>query len=244
MDHLLRTHGHFVKPVGQGFGFRIPSLSQKLAEAGASNWRASPTQNPWSLVVNSDDITCGVSAYAQLKSTSRFTTSIRLANPLHDPITALVDTGAERTCISTPLFNKMHTGDQSLRLFNPSVRLSGANGSPLSVKGAVRFPLALTPRISVTTDVIVCDNLSHDVILGLDVLISTRAVINMHEQSVMFRSPDPSVSPEYAYFVTVPTPETYLTLSEDVRILPREQKLVVVECTSKPLRQLQWLFNM
>ncbi len=78
----------------------------------------------------------------------------------------------------------------------------------------------------------VCYNLSQGVILGLDVLISTCAVINMHDQSVMFRSPDPSVSPEYAYFVSIQTPETYLALSDDVTVLPREQKLVVVECSS------------
>ncbi len=114
----------------------------------------------------------------------------------------------------------MRTGDQSLCLFNPSIRISGANGSPLPVKGTVSFPLDLTHRISVTTDVIVCDSLSHDIILGLDILISTRAVIYMHEQSAMFRSPDPSVSPEYAYFVTIPTPQTYLIFSDDVTVLP------------------------
>ncbi len=105
-------------------------------------------------------------------------------------------------------FQKLHAKDANIRMFNPSIHLSGANGSRLSVKGAVRFPLSLTRRISVTTDVIVCDDLSHDVIIGLDVLISTRAIIDMHAQTVFFRSPDPSVPPEEAYFVTTPTPET------------------------------------
>ncbi len=120
----------------------------------------------------------------------------------------------------------MHTGDQSLPLLNPSIRRSGANRSALSVKRAV--------SISVSADVIVCDNLSLTFILGLDVHIGTHAVIKMHAKSLMFRLLDPSVSPEYAYFVTVPIPETYFTLSDDVIVLPREQKLVIVECTSKP----------
>ncbi len=51
-------------------------------------------------------------------------------------------------------FKKFHAKDANIRMFNPSIRLSGANGSRLSVKGAVRFPLSLTRRISVTTDVL------------------------------------------------------------------------------------------
>ncbi len=56
----------------------------------------------------------------------------------------------------------------------------------------------------------------------------------MHAQTVLFRSPDPSVPPEEAYFVTTPTPETYLTLSDDVTIHPREQRFVVPRFTSTP----------
>ncbi len=102
MHRLFITHRNSVKPVVQSFG-------KSLAEDDSSNKRASLNQTPGSFVVSSGDITCVVSAYAQLKSTSRFTTSIRLASPPHDSITALVDTCAEGTCISTRLFNKMRT---------------------------------------------------------------------------------------------------------------------------------------
>ncbi len=55
--------------------------------------------------------------------------------------------------LSSTLFRKLHAKDANIRMFDSSIRLSGGNGSRLSVKGAVRFPLSLIRRISVTTDV-------------------------------------------------------------------------------------------
>lgn len=106
----------------------------------------------------------------------------------------------------------MHKNDPTLRLLQPQIHLSGANGSSLSLKGAIRFPLYLLTRISVTTDYIVCEHLSHDIIIGLDFLISTQALIDMHGKVFLFQSPDPPVPAELVYFVIMPTAEQYLTL--------------------------------
>ncbi len=107
---------------------------------------------------------------------------------------------------SSTLFQKLHAKECQNSHIYFFYSPFGRYGSRVSDKGAVRFPLSLARRISVTTDVIVCDDLSHDVIIGLDVLIRTRAIIDIHSQTVLFRSPDPSVPPEEAFFVTTRTP--------------------------------------
>lgn len=200
---------------GTHFGPSRNSLAEELAECYRASapkkltadcpalWRASHGHPPWSFSVSSSTLTGGVSASAQLKSTSRFSATIRLDNLLSRRVSALVGTGAERTCFSSRLFQSVLSVHPFLELFQQRARLSGANGSSLVVKGAARFPLPLTCRISVSHDIVVCD-----IILGMDILISTRAVINIHEQSVMFRSPDSSIAPECAFFEASPIPET------------------------------------
>lgn len=143
---------------------------------------------------------------------------------------ALVDTGAERSCISFAHFNHLRSRDSSLFLFNPGVTLNNVNGSSLQVMGAARIEIPLTTRLSVTVDLLVCPNRTHNIIIGLDILLSTRALIDLHEQSIIFRSPDPSVSPQTTYFLTTPTPRNHLIVAKDITINPRQQHLVDVCC--------------
>ena len=179
-------------------------------------------------------IQCGINAYAQLKSLARFTSLIKISSPSNTDSYALVDTGAERSCISSAHFNDLRSRDSSLFLFNFGVTLNTANGSSLQVMGTACIEIPLTFRLSVTADLFVCPNLTHNIIIGLDILLSTRALIDLHEQSITFRSPDPSVSPQTTYFVTTPTPPNHLTIAKDITINPRQQHLVDVCCQGLP----------
>lgn len=202
---------------GNRIGARISSLQRNLHIS------------PWEIKLQPPhSISCGVFAYAQLRSLARITARIRLPRFTRKTIYALIDTGADRSCISEKFYNQIRRDKPYPDLSQSPIQLNNANGSELQVKGVTRIPLPITAGISTTTDLFVCSSLAYDVIVGLDILLSTRAIIDLHNQSVTFRSPGPSLPPETEYFISLPNPPSFLRLSKDVTMNSREQRFIDV----------------
>ena len=185
--------------------------------------------SPWAIATSPPNvIQYGINAYAQLKSVARFTSLIKISSPSSTALYALVDTGSERSSISSAHFNHLRSRDSYLLLFNPGDTLNSSNESSLQLMGAACIKITLTTRLSVSADLFVCATLTHNITIGLDMFLGTCALIGPHEWSISFRSPDLSVSSQTTYFVTTPTLPNPLPIAKDITINARQQHLVDV----------------
>jgi len=99
-------------------------------------------------------------------------------------VVALIDSGSGLSVISERLVRKLRLKIENLDRGQNSI-LIAANGSPINVKGKVSICIKLG-GLSVPFDCLVVENLSQNLILGVDFLESTKALINWEERTVTF----------------------------------------------------------
>src|SRR6267154_3160484 len=102
----------------------------------------------------------------------------------NDFVVALIDTGYGTSCMSSRLVEKLRVKILNLDVDQKSV-LFGANGSPMRVKGKALISMKLG-GLTVPYEFLVVDGLSQNLILGIDFLKSTQAVINCIDRTVTF----------------------------------------------------------
>ena len=90
-------------------------------------------------------------------------------------VTALVDTGAAVTLIHRDVFNKVRCTSTKTR--TTSCTIVGANNNPLTVRLAAEINLKLE-GIVVNLEVLVCDDLAQDLLIGTDIFKPNKFLIN------------------------------------------------------------------
>ena len=97
----------------------------------------------------------------------------------------LLDTGAGVSCISAKYWRQC-LGSKTLQ--KPRIQLVGVDGTPLKVYGCIALSVGVsTTGNTVQQLVYVCEGLKHDLILGLNFLDRTRAVLDFNRRLVSFR---------------------------------------------------------
>ena len=100
--------------------------------------------------------------------------------------TGLIDTGSTLTLISERFFNKVKQsakGQHRLVEKPRTQKLIAANATPLRVQTALECDIRIA-GIAIPASCIVIQNLTHDVIIGLDTLQLARAKISVHSRTI------------------------------------------------------------
>ena len=97
----------------------------------------------------------------------------------------LINTGANRSCISENLFHRTCARQKIAPLLHSptSTKLLSANGSPLQVIGQADLDIRIN-NYGIMQSFVVFRKLQHACIFGIDMLNTCRAVIKVHEQTL------------------------------------------------------------
>ena len=94
-------------------------------------------------------------------------------------VTALVDTGASRTLLRLGTFQKIILHSHRPRFLRTTGPLQGANGTPLDVRGEMQIKI---DHIDSPASVVIVDGISHDMIIGHDLLTAGRCVLDYRQR--------------------------------------------------------------
>ena len=89
---------------------------------------------------------------------------------------ALVDTGAHHSCVNAEFVRKLRLNVQPLTSSSP--KLVSANGSQLHITGSVEASISIGGYVC-SVELLVIEQLQHNVILGLHMLRDNNAVIDV-----------------------------------------------------------------
>ncbi len=188
------------------------------------------------MCIRNDFLLCGSSAFVELqRSLDIFSATIR-ASIDHGvrSVTVLVDTGAQRSCISMRLLKKLQ--NKSAHRFPrraTEVHMHSAAGEDIPLEGIVTVPVRVADTFCISAELLIGTNLAYDRILGLDVLLATRARIDLDALSVTFSSPDPLQDAIEVPFHSYGRPIDTLRLTQDVVIQAGQQVRVPVFTTNR-----------
>ena len=141
-------------------------------------------------------------------------------------VQALVDTGAEVSCIDWFIFEKLDKNKHSL---GPKQTLTHAGSGTIQTKGTADLVFTVA-NVPFTQTFNVCPQLSHQLILGLDFLKKNAAVISFKNNTLQL-SHNQHVS---AVELHSTSSKTYTaTLLKDAEIPPKTHTLLPVKCKAK-----------
>ena len=96
---------------------------------------------------------------------------------------ALIDTGAKHSCINHKLIKRL-----KLTMNDPKGRcLYGANNNKIPVLGIANYDITIN-GLSMTSSYDVVENLSYDIILGMDFMTDNNAVIDITGRLISFQN--------------------------------------------------------
>jgi hypothetical protein len=100
------------------------------------------------------------------------------------PARALVDTGADISMISGKMYNKLSRGMKTDQNMKNTKTVLTADATPLKITAIVEVEIKISGlRIPFTVNVI--EDLNYDIILGLNFLNETQAVIDVSKNSLI-----------------------------------------------------------
>ncbi len=171
------------------------------------------------MYIKNDFLLCGSSAFAELRRPPDMFSATIPASIDHGvrSVTALVDMGDQRSCISMRLVKKLQ--NKSAHRFPRraiEVHMHSASGEDISLEGIVTVPVLVADTFSISAELLIGTNLAYDLILGLDVLLATRARIDLGALSVTFASPDHLQNAIEVPFHSYGRPIDTLRLTQDV----------------------------
>jgi hypothetical protein len=139
---------------------------------------------------------------------------------------SLLDSGATLSCISAAILPRLHLTTDDLMPWS-SGRVKGAGGANLSILGSLWSMFSVGGGTPVAVRFIVVENLSHDVIIGLDALNAVGASLSFKNGNAVFK-------PEGALHATTirVAKSRALRMATDVRIEPRTAAIISAVCES------------
>ena len=102
-------------------------------------------------------------------------------------VQGLVDTGAAISVVSEQYYNKI-SKSQNVKIENGGLKFAkGVGGTVLHLKGVCFLPLKFG-SVSVTHAFYVCQNISHDLIIGYDFLNANKVIVNFQEGALFIQN--------------------------------------------------------
>ena len=149
--------------------------------------------------------TAFVSAFGFARKTEhRPSIDFQLDN-LPKSVSALYDTGSEVSLLRSDIFRKLSVNKRPRRLNMEHIKVYGANGSTLNVKGCYQLPIRILGKW-VSHSFFVVDDLSYEALIGIDFANAHSLSYDAWSHKVYFPDYNPSATVPKAFL----SKDTYL----------------------------------
>ena len=135
---------------------------------------------------------------------------------------AILDTGADRSLISEDLYDSLFTQDNRPKLRTSRMRLKGATGHQLTIKGQIEMPITVG-SIRLTHPMQVVSNMKSTLLLGNDIILDKITIIKGRELEMTHAGQKCTAPIEYR------TPHMKVRLIDNEDIAPQSVRIVDAE---------------